>query len=170
MKHQILISVGSNIDKEHNTKCGLQALHRDFGELILSTVYESESVGFDGDNFLNLVVLAYTKRSIAEVCSRLKGIEDEHGRTRDKKYGNRTLDLDLLTFDNANTSDPVVLPREEIEYNAFVLRPMAEIVPQQIHPSTQKSYAVLWQEFLVHSNNKQQRLWPSGFTWSASKQ
>jgi 2-amino-4-hydroxy-6-hydroxymethyldihydropteridine diphosphokinase len=170
MTHQILISVGSNINKEHNTACGLQALHDSFERLLLSTVFESESVGFAGDNFLNLVVRAYTTCSIEEVCARLKAIEDEQGRTRDKKFGNRTLDLDLLTYDNTITVKPIVLPREEIEYNAFVLRPMAEIVPEQIHPRTQKTYAHLWNEFLSHSNNKHQRLWPSGFTWSAKTQ
>ncbi|MFT6270232.1 MAG: 2-amino-4-hydroxy-6-hydroxymethyldihydropteridine diphosphokinase [Alphaproteobacteria bacterium] len=170
MKHQILISVGSNIEKERNTELGLQALHDSFGELLLSTVFESESVGFAGNNFLNLVVLAHTTFSIKDVCARLKAIEDEQGRTRDKKFGNRTLDLDLLTFDDVISSSPIVLPRDEIEYNAFVLKPMAEIIPDQIHPCTQKTYGVLWQEFLSHSKNKQQRLWPSGFIWSAQQQ
>jgi 2-amino-4-hydroxy-6-hydroxymethyldihydropteridine diphosphokinase len=170
MKHQILISVGSNIDKEHNIECGLHALHESFGDLVVSTIFESESVGFAGNNFLNLAVLAHTTLSIEDVCFRLKAIEDEQGRTRDKKFGNRTLDLDLLTYDDIITTVPVVLPREEIEYNAFVLQPMAEIVPEQIHPNTQKTYAALWKAFLSHSKNKHQRLWPSGFTWSANKQ
>jgi 2-amino-4-hydroxy-6-hydroxymethyldihydropteridine diphosphokinase len=166
MTHQILISVGSNIDKERNTERGLQALYNSFGELVLSTILESESVGFAGNNFLNLVVLARTTWSIQDVCARLKAIEDDQGRTRDKKFGNRTLDLDLLTFNDVITSTPIVLPRDEIEYNAFVLRPMAEIIPEQIHPCTQKTYGVLWQEFLSDSKNKQQRLWPSNFIWS----
>lgn len=166
MTHQILISVGSNINKEHNTERGLNALYQCFGELITSTIYESEAVGFSGDNFLNLVVLAHTPWSIEEVCACLKTIEDKQGRTRDVKFGNRTLDLDLLTYDNVVTNKPVVLPRDEIAYNAFVLKPMAEIVPQQVHPSSQKTYDTLWREFLAHSNNNQQRLWPSGFTWS----
>lgn len=170
MKHQILISVGSNIDKESNTEKGLQALYDYFGELVVSTIYESESVGFSGDNFLNSVVLAYTSKSIKDVCLQLKLIEDKQGRTRDKKFGNRTLDLDLLTFDNVVTNSPVILPRQEIEYNAFVLQPIAEIVPNQIHPTSQKKYVTLWNEFLLHKPNNQQKLWPSGYTWSAAKQ
>lgn len=169
MKHQILISVGSNMEKESNTKKGFQALHDCFGELVISTIYESESVGFTGNNFLNSAVLAYTNMSIESVCAQLKLIEDNQGRVRDKKFGNRTLDLDLLIFDDVVTDIPVVLPRKEIEYNAFVLKPMAEIVPNQIHPVSQKSYITLWKEFLLHNPNNQQRLWPSGFTWSASK-
>lgn len=170
MKHEILISVGSNIQKECNTKLGLDALHNTFGDLVLSTIYESESVGFSGNNFFNLVVLARTSMSIENVCMRLKAIEDDQGRTRDVKFGNRTLDLDLLTFDDIITNTPVVLPRGEIEYNAFVLRPMAEIVPEYIHPTTQKTYHSLWDDFLSHNKNKQQRLWPSGFIWRAAQQ
>ena len=94
MKHHILISVGSNIDKENNTKEGLQALYEAFGELALSTIYESESVGFEGDNFYNLVVSGFTQKNVADVCSTLKEIEDKLGRVRGKKLGNRTLDLD----------------------------------------------------------------------------
>jgi 2-amino-4-hydroxy-6-hydroxymethyldihydropteridine diphosphokinase len=169
MKHQILISVGSNINKESNTEKGLQALHDCFGELVLSTIYESESVGFSGDNFLNSVVLAYTNMSIQDVCTQLKLIENNQGRIRDKKFGNRTLDLDLLTFDNVVSNTPVILPRREIEYNAFVLKAIAEIVPNQVHPTRHKNYATLWNEFLLHNPNKNQRLWPSGYTWSGPK-
>ncbi|OFA32362.1 2-amino-4-hydroxy-6-hydroxymethyldihydropteridine diphosphokinase [Glaciecola punicea] len=170
MQHEILISVGSNVEKEHNTTLGIQAMQNSFGKLVLSTVFESESVGFNGNNFYNLVVLARTSLSIKCVCQRLKAIEDKQGRTRDIKFGNRTLDLDLLTFDSVITSTPIKLPRGEIEYNAFVLQPMAEIVPNHIHPTTQKSYLILWSEFLLHSKNKHQRLWPSGFTYKGQAQ
>jgi len=163
--HQILISVGSNIEKEQNTRSGLNALQAVFGELTISTIYESEPVGFEGTNFYNLVVKAHTNEAIDRVCQILKQIEDEHGRIRDKKFGSRTLDLDLLTFDDTVCEEPVVLPRAEIEYNAFVLKPMAEIVPNEIHPTSGKSYADLWQQY----TNKQQRLWPSGMQWSFAK-
>ena len=166
MTHHILISVGSNIDKEHNTLAGLQSLFDVFGELQLSTIYESESVGFSGNNFLNLVVSAQTQKSVAEVCEALKKIEDDSGRVRDKKFGNRTLDLDLLTYDELVCDHPVVLPRGEIEYNAFVLKPMAEIVPEHVHPTTGKTYAKLWHDY----SNPQQRLWPTALTWSPDTQ
>lgn len=166
MTHHILISVGSNIDKEHNTLAGLQSLFDIFGELQISTIYESESVGFSGNNFLNLVVLTQTQKSVAEVCEALKKIEDDAGRVRDKKFGNRTLDLDLLTYDELVCDYPVVLPRGEIEYNAFVLKPMAEIVPDHVHPTTGKTYAKLWQDY----SNSQQRLWPAALTWSPNTQ
>lgn len=169
MKHHILISVGSNIDKEENTQKGIAALFTHFQELSVSTIYESESVGFKGDNFLNLVISAYTKNTIDDVCKRLKSIEDEQGRTRDVKFGNRTLDLDLLTFDDVICQSPIVLPRPEIEYNAFVLKPMAELVPDLIHPSNQLSYLQLWQIFSEKNPNKHQKLWPSTMQYSEYK-
>jgi 2-amino-4-hydroxy-6-hydroxymethyldihydropteridine diphosphokinase len=162
-QHCILISLGSNINKELNTRKGLDALHRMFGSIILSPIYESKSIGFDGDNFYNSVVLAYTDKSIAQVCNALKGIEDDCGRTRHSaKFSPRTLDLDLLTYDDVICSEPISLPREEITYNAFVLQPMADIVPEHIHPVTKKSYAHMWQAF----DKSQQQLWPVPFTWS----
>jgi 2-amino-4-hydroxy-6-hydroxymethyldihydropteridine diphosphokinase len=164
VKHHILISVGSNINKTQNTITGLQALDAKFSDLQTSTIYESESVGFAGDNFYNLVASGYTDKSVAQVCDILKTIEDETGRVRDKKFGNRTLDLDLLTYDNIICESPVILPRGEIEYNAFVLRPMAELVPEQIHPTTGKSYLSLWQNY----SNTQQRLWPASLEWNPS--
>jgi 2-amino-4-hydroxy-6-hydroxymethyldihydropteridine diphosphokinase len=162
VSHYLLISVGSNIEKEKNTLAGLDALEHHFDSVSISTIYESESVGFDGNNFLNLVVAAQTSMDVAQVCQVLKEIEDKSGRIRDKKFGNRTLDLDLLTFDDLICDTPVVLPRGEIEHNAFVLKPMAELVPNQIHPTTGRSYAQLWESY----HNPQQRLWPAALTWS----
>ncbi|MFC3121057.1 2-amino-4-hydroxy-6-hydroxymethyldihydropteridine diphosphokinase [Agaribacter flavus] len=163
IKHAILISVGSNIDKERNTQKGLDELHAAFGQLDLSPIYETESVGFTSHTFLNLVVGATTSANIAEVVQTLKVIETKCGRTRHaEKFSDRTLDLDLLTYDEVVCDFPVVLPREEILFNAFVLKPMADIVPEQIHPKTKKTYAQLWQAF----DKSAQRLWPSTFTWS----
>jgi 2-amino-4-hydroxy-6-hydroxymethyldihydropteridine diphosphokinase len=163
LNHHILISVGSNIDKEQNTILGLQALAKHFQNMQISTIYESESVGFSGNNFYNLVVSCDTSYSVETVCKTLKDIENELGRVRDKKFGNRTMDLDLLTFDELVCETPVVLPRPEIEYNAFVLKPMAELAPNSVHPVNKKTYQALWQ---AYSNDKQ-RLWPSTLTWNA---
>ena len=161
--HQIYISVGSNIERERHTLGGLDALHAAFGELTLSSVFESESVGFNGDAFYNLVVSACTPRSIEDVCAILKDIETAHGRVRGaEKFSSRTLDLDLLLYDNLVVDEPVILPRGEILYNAFVLQPLAEIAPALMHPVTNQTYATLWHEF----DKNKQRLWPIPFAWS----
>jgi 2-amino-4-hydroxy-6-hydroxymethyldihydropteridine diphosphokinase len=163
VSHFILISVGSNIEKEKYTTAGLNELFAAFGEISLSPTYESESVGFAGASFYNLVVSAYTNLSIEEVCTVLKSIEDNNGRVRGaKKFASRTLDLDLLTYDDIITSEPVVLPREEILYNAFVLQPLADLVPNQIHPVVKKDYKSLWADY----DKQKQNLWVADYTWS----
>nr|WP_205967852.1 2-amino-4-hydroxy-6-hydroxymethyldihydropteridine diphosphokinase [Paraglaciecola sp. 20A4] len=166
-QHNIFISVGSNIDREQHIRSGLDAMHAAFGDLTMSSVYESKSVGFDGNNFYNLVVQANTEHPIAEVVNILKNIESKNLRTREsKKFAPRTLDLDLLTFDDVIMQVPMELPRAEILYNAFVLQPLAEIAPEIEHPLVKKSYFSLWQQY----DKSQQQLWPIEFTWSASRQ
>ena len=161
--HIIYISVGSNVDKEKHTKAGLQGMYQAFGELTLSSVYESESVGFAGNNFYNLVVKASTSLSIAEVCRVLKKIEQDNKRQRgEQKFAPRTLDLDLLLYDHQKTTKPITLPRPEVLYNAFVLKPLAEIAANEVHPEVKTSYANLWQTY----DKSQQKLWAIKFDWS----
>ncbi len=163
--HAILVSLGSNIDKELNTKRGLDAMAHYFGEIQISRVYESESIGFSGENFYNLVASAETTKSIEQVCKLLKQIEHECGRLRQaEKFSPRTLDLDLLTYDQVVCEAPVVLPREEILFNAFVLQPMADVVPNERHPVTQKTYAQMWQDY----DKNKQRLWPVAYEYKAN--
>lgn len=160
--HAIYISVGSNIEREKHTKAGLQAMYEAFGELRLSQVYESESVGFTGHNFYNLVVKAHTQMSVEQVCRCLKDIEQQNKRQRgSEKFSPRTLDLDLLLYDALVIQQPVELPRPEVLFNAFVLKPLAEVAPDEIHPLEHKSYQQLWQEY----DQSQQKLWPIEFNW-----
>ena len=138
--HTVLISIGSNIERERYTKQSLVALKQHFSDVTVSSVYESEAVGFNGSPFYNAVARATTSKNIGQVCATLKGIEKDNGRVHtDKKFCARTLDLDLLTYDSRVTTTPVVLPREEICYNAFVLWPLAELVPNDVHPETQET-------------------------------
>ena len=145
---KIFISLGSNIEPERHLKAALTDLDYHFEQLELSSVFESEAVGFDGTNFLNMVVAAETELSIAEVVSTFKQIEQDHGRVKGaKKFAPRTLDLDLLLYDDIVSSQPIELPRAEILYNAFVLWPLAEIAGEHIHPLVKQSYHELWQAY-----------------------
>ena len=153
---QIFISIGSNINKEHYIKAALAILPQHFDNVIYSSIFESESVGFEGNNFYNLVAAATTNLPLEEVCARLKQIERDHGRTpADKKFSPRTLDLDLLFFDELNCDTPAQLPRDEITKNAFVLWPLAEIASDFIHPTVNLSIGELWQNY----NKNKQKLW-----------
>ncbi len=145
----IYISLGSNINREANTRAGVKAMRQAFGELTLSSVYESEAVGFEGDPFYNMVIACETVLPVHESNRVLRDIEDAHGRERSgPKFSSRTLDLDLLLYDDLQLDENgLKLPRGEILKNAFVLWPLAEIAPDRVHPETGTSYAQLWSEF-----------------------
>lgn len=160
---RVYLSFGSNIDREHNIRSGLDALARHFPQLILSPVYESAAVGFDGEAFLNLVVAINTDLSVGELSALLRAIEADHGRTRgEKKFASRTLDIDILTYGNeVGVIDGVELPRDEILKHAFVLKPLVDVAPEEKHPLLQKSYA----ELLAAKDFSSQSLWPVPFHW-----
>lgn len=157
------ISVGSNIDREGNVATALDALFAVYGELLLSSVFEGDAVGFEGDPFYNLVVGVDTSETVGELAQTLVKIEDERGRIRDTpRFSSRTLDLDLLTYaDVAGLVDGVVLPRKEILESAFVLWPLSEIAGDELHPIAQRSYADLWRDF----DKTAQQLWCVDFVW-----
>ncbi|MCH1918469.1 2-amino-4-hydroxy-6-hydroxymethyldihydropteridine diphosphokinase [Shewanella sp. A3A] len=159
---KIYISIGSNIEPHRYIRLAIKELTQLLGPLALSSVYESEAVGFNGDNFLNMVVAADTDLAVDELVHQFKQIERRNGRAANaQKFAPRTLDLDLLLYDNQVISSPVVLPRAEILTNAFVLWPLAELAPQLQHPTTAMSYQTLWQQY----DKSQQRLWPITFDW-----
>ncbi len=145
----IYISLGSNINREQNTRAGIAALKQAFGDLNLSSVYESEAVGFDGDAFYNMVIACEVDTSVHQTNQILRDIEDANGRDRSgPKFSSRTLDLDLLLYDDLILDEKSLkLPRGEILKNAFVLWPLAEIAPRLKHPETATSYAELWAAF-----------------------
>lgn len=159
---QIFISLGSNIDKAHYVRQGITALKKIIPNLCVSDVYESESVGFEGSNFYNLVCGGQTSLTVEQVCQALRDIEVENGRVRSaKKFSSRTLDLDLLTFDDLIVEQPAQLPRNEIDRNAFVLWPLAQVAPDVVHPVLLQTYQTLWANY----NKSQQSLWTVEFDW-----
>ena len=158
---QIYISLGSNVNKEHYISQALKTLTSFFPNLEHSSVFESEAVGFTGSNFYNSVVGAQTEMQLDHLCQLLKEIEQENGRTiNDKKFSPRTLDLDLLFYDDVVCDAPAQLPRDEITKNAFVLQPLAEIAPNFYHPVAEQTIAQLWSNY----NNPNQKLWKVEFT------
>jgi len=155
----VYLSLGSNTDAPYHISACVNALRNNFLVLDISQVYESEAVGFDGDNFLNLVVLIETDLGVGELSTWLKALEDRYGRDRSAaRFSGRTLDVDILTYDDVvGEIDGVLLPRDEILTNAFVLKPLAEIAPKVMHPKLSKSYQSLWDSY----DQSAQKLWPS---------
>lgn len=161
---RVYIGIGSNTDREHHLRAGLNALRQHFGELIVSPVYESDAVGFDGDPFLNLVVGVETGMPVAELSRCLKAIEVANGRLPSTRgYSPRTLDLDVLTYGTLDRpQDGVDIPRTEILTNAFVLGPLADIAGDEQHPVDGRTYRELWRRY-----DGSQQIHPVAFHWHA---
>ncbi|WP_129140601.1 2-amino-4-hydroxy-6-hydroxymethyldihydropteridine diphosphokinase [Modicisalibacter coralii] len=165
---RVVVSIGSNIERTHHVRRCLDALAADFADLRVSRVFESEPVGFeDGRNFYNLVAAFSSDASVGELQAWCKRLEFAHGRRPDSpKFSPRRLDVDLLTVgEQRGLIDGVELPRAEITANAFVLQPLAELLPDALHPSSGERYADLWARFTVDD----QRLWPVTFTWRGQR-
>ncbi|MCF7964952.1 2-amino-4-hydroxy-6-hydroxymethyldihydropteridine diphosphokinase [Methylobacter sp. Wu8] len=161
------ISIGSNINKDVHIPASLRALEQAFGKLTVSSIYESEAVGFTGDVFYNLVVGFDSDLEVKAVAKQLRQIELDNGRTPDsRKFAARTLDLDLILYGELIVNDGrLQIPRDEIEHYAFVLEPLAEIAPALKHPVNHISYAELWQQF-DKTDLRQKRVMPS---WASTK-
>ncbi|MBS9404726.1 2-amino-4-hydroxy-6-hydroxymethyldihydropteridine diphosphokinase [Halomonas sp. TRM85114] len=161
----VSVSIGSNIEREHHVRACLDALAETFGTLGVSRVFESEPVGFeDGRNFYNLVVAFESRWSVGELQAWCKRLEAANGRVKNgPKYSPRTLDIDILTIGTlTGRHDGVELPRDEILHHAFVLQPLAELLPDDYHPLTGKPYRAHWAAFAAQD----QRLWPVDFVWN----
>ncbi len=166
-KQRVYLSIGSNIDRELHVRAALDALTKEFGQLLISPVYESESVGFTGDNFFNLVVGFDTILEVRELATLMRAVEYANARRRTGvRFGPRTLDIDILTYGDCCVDvDDVELPRDEILKNAFVLIPLADIAGKQRHPVLKKTYRELAEQF----DNGQQKLWPVNFVWQGKQ-
>lgn len=157
---RVWVSIGSNIDRERHIRAALRELRGAFGELVVSPVYETEAVGFRGDAFFNLVAGFDTELPPARLHALMREIEERHGRERGgEKFSARTLDLDLLTYGDAITSEGgKALPRDEILRYAFVLAPLADVAADEVHPEVGESYGALWRRFARDNRDVLQRL------------
>ena len=132
---EVFVGCGSNIEPEKHMRWALRELTTRFGPLKRSSVYRSAAHGFDGPDFLNMVVGFETAAPVDAVESALSALEAQCGRHSGERAGSRTLDLDLLLY--GQRVDPAWrLPREDIDRYAFVRVPLIEIAPTLRHPLT----------------------------------
>lgn len=153
---RIYLGLGSNVNAETNLGLAVRELQRRFGgKLELSPVYRNPPYGFEGDDFLNAVIGLDTDLAPEDVLRLTEEIHAVAGRRRDThKLGSRTLDIDLLLYDRLVVDRPGLhLPRKDIlDYN-FVLRPLAAIAGEYVHPVTGRSIAEHWRSFTTDRKN-----------------
>ncbi len=151
---KVYLGIGSNIDPQKNLVFALEELEKRFGKLEKSSAYRSKAYGFDGDEFLNMVVGLASELPPAEIHAQLEEIQRAAGRDRAARgYSSRTLDIDLLLYNDLIVDEPPIrLPRSDVLRFSFVLGPLAEIAPERQHPETHQSYQDHWDRFDLGSH------------------
>ena len=145
---QVYVAAGSNVEPLANLRRALAELGRHY-RLTCSPAYKNKAVGFEGEDFVNLVVGFQTDDSIDAVIAHLHEAEAVCGRPRAApKWAPRTMDLDLLLYGNRISDEPGrQLPRPDLLRRAYMLRPLAELAPTLVHPTASKTMRELWREF-----------------------
>ena len=143
----IFLGLGSNEAPERNLRLAIRELAARYGELALSPVYRSAAVGFEGADFLNLVVRMESDVTPLEIAAEVERIHNMAGPLRGSdKWESRPIDIDLLLY-NDLVDDALRIPRGDVLRFSFVLRPLSDIAPEHVHPVTGKTFREHWQEF-----------------------
>ena len=152
---KVYLGLGSNVEPQRNLRLGIRELARRFGDLELSNLYSNASVGFDGDEFINLVVGLETDATPQEIHD---AIEVIHVLAR--RPAQRIPDLRRARSISICCYMTIWywmirrfgVPRADILKYSFVLGPLAEIAPQLRHPETGKLITEHWAEFDQNSH------------------
>ena len=147
------LSLGSNLDAESHLRDAVAALRARFGEVQVSRAYRFPAVGFAGGDFLNAAAAIDSDLDPFALNDWLHALEDAHGRDRSgPRYGDRTLDIDIVFYDALVLDGPghLRLPRDELRH-AFVLKPLADIAPGFTDPVSGLTLAQMWQAHPQHA-------------------
>jgi 2-amino-4-hydroxy-6-hydroxymethyldihydropteridine diphosphokinase len=146
---RIWVSLGSNIEREAHIRAAVAELERHLGPAMISPVYETDAEGFEGPAFYNLVTGHETELPAEAVIRLFRQLENELGRVRgEARFDSRTIDIDLLTYGElVGEVAGKHLPRDDITDYAFVLKPLCDLAPDELHPVLQKSYRQMWEKF-----------------------
>ncbi len=145
-KSKVYLGLGSNIgNKEANVARAIQLLPDQVMVTEVSSIYESEPVGFkDQPWFVNAVCSAYTDLSAARLLDYLKHIENQMGRIMSFKDAPRVIDIDILFYEDQVIDTPdLTIPHPRIAERAFVLHPLSELNPLLFHPARARTVAQL---------------------------
>jgi len=146
---QVLVAAGSNVEPRANLRRALDALARHYPRLRCSSAYRNRAVGFEGEDFINLVIGFDTDDDVHTVIDRLHEAESLCGRARNApKWAPRSMDLDILLYGDRVCDEPgLVLPRPDLVRRAYMLGPAAEIAPDTVHPTLGVTLGELWRNF-----------------------
>jgi 2-amino-4-hydroxy-6-hydroxymethyldihydropteridine diphosphokinase len=141
-QHRVYLALGSNLgERRPNLEAALRALPPEVEISALSRLYETAPAYVtDQPPFLNMVVEGYTTLSPAGLLGYLQQIERSLGRVRTLRYGPRTIDLDILFYDELILDLPgLTLPHPRLQERGFVLWPLADLAPDFVHPVLERS-------------------------------
>ena len=123
---QYFLSLGSNINAEANIIFAIEQLNKILINTKFSSIHKTKAEGFEGDDFLNLVVAGESDLNFDDLNEKLKDIENESGRKRDvPKFSSRTLDIDIVMQID---EDEILYESDEIEKYSFVSEPLKEVL------------------------------------------
>ncbi|WP_291569173.1 MULTISPECIES: 2-amino-4-hydroxy-6-hydroxymethyldihydropteridine diphosphokinase [unclassified Clostridium] len=157
--HKAYIAVGSNLgDKEKNIKDALEIINNSKHTKInkIANYYNTEPVGYtDQDEFLNTAIEVKTLLTPQNLMKFLLDVEKSLKRERIIKYGPRTLDLDVIFYDDLiNSDEEIIIPHPRMEERLFVLNPLCDIAPYKLHPILNKRIIDIRESILKDSNKK----------------
>jgi 2-amino-4-hydroxy-6-hydroxymethyldihydropteridine diphosphokinase len=146
---EVFVAAGSNVEPVANLRLALAQLASHYPGLRCSKAYRNRAVGFDGADFVNLVVAFDTDEDVHQVIERLHEAEAACGRARNApKWAPRSMDLDILLYGSLVCDEPgLMLPRPDLLRRPYMLRPMAELAPRLRHPSLGSTMSDLWASF-----------------------
>jgi 2-amino-4-hydroxy-6-hydroxymethyldihydropteridine diphosphokinase len=145
----VYVAAGSNVQPELYLARAVKLMEEQFKPLRVSPAYRNRAVGFEGADFINLVVGFSTVLPFAGVRERLQQIEIACDREPSApKWAPRSMDLDVLLFGDLISNEPgLIVPRPDLLKRAYMLKPLFDIAPDVVHPSEKKTIAELWAEF-----------------------
>jgi 2-amino-4-hydroxy-6-hydroxymethyldihydropteridine diphosphokinase len=150
MSKGIYILLGSNLgNREQNLGSALDKIASGVGRILAqSSLYQSEPWGISQQpQFLNLVAEINSRNDPQQVLQKLLAIETELGRERFEKWGPRTIDLDILFFnDRVIQTENLIVPHPGLPMRRFALVPLCEIAPNFFHPLLEKTCQQLLKE------------------------
>jgi len=143
------VAAGSNVRPHTHLRQALATLGAEFPGLRASRAFANAAAGFEGDEFINLVMRFPADLPLPALLERLKAVERECGREPGApRWGPRTLDLDLLLYgDHLGRFPGATLPHPDLTTRAWVLGPLAEFAPGLVHPLLGETVGALWQRF-----------------------